>query len=151
MGTNFRGWLNFAVFEGTSQTTKNNPGEIFCEATPMQEHCRHWARQARECAPSLLSSNHWPLKRNSMCCFPLPSLVHRSTSTIEKDVVITPITNPRKWKTYENLIIKMFQQKREILTLRNFVPIRYEKMKASTCFSHVFLSIHLFLSSLLLS
>ena len=30
-----------------------------------------------------------------------------------------------KIKTYENLIIYMFQQKCEILALQNFVPIRY--------------------------
>ena len=36
MGTNFRGRLNFAVFEGTIQTAINNPGKIFCEATPTQ-------------------------------------------------------------------------------------------------------------------
>ena len=28
MGTNFQGWLNFAVFEGKSQTAKNNPSDI---------------------------------------------------------------------------------------------------------------------------
>ena len=48
MGTNFRGWLNFAVFEGTSQTAKTNPGKIFVRLRPRKNTRRHWARQARE-------------------------------------------------------------------------------------------------------
>ena len=78
MGTNFRGWLNFVVFEGTSQTTKNNLGKIFVGLHP----CKNTHRHLKNGAPLLLSSNHWPLKGNSVCCFPSPSLVHWSTSTI---------------------------------------------------------------------
>ena len=66
--------------------------------------------------PALISSNHWPLKRNSVCCFPLPSLVHWSTSTnIQRRG--HGHNKSAKIKTYENLIIKMFQQK-----TRNFNP-----------------------------
>ena len=99
MSTNFRGWLNFA---GTSQSAKNNTGKIFVRLRPHKNmHC--WARQAREWCSFITFIQ--PLKRNSMCCFPLPSLVHWSTNTIaqlminpEKSVVITPITNPQKLK-----------------------------------------------------
>ena len=48
MGTNFQGWLNFAVFKGTSQTAKNNIGEIFVRLCPRKNTRRCWARQARE-------------------------------------------------------------------------------------------------------
>ena len=126
MGTNFWGWLNFAVFKGTSQTAKNNPGEIFVRLRPCKNTRHHWARQAQEWLSFL--SNHWPLKRNSVCCFLLSSLVHWSTSTIAQLIwkgCGNYIHNKSaKIKTFENLIIKMFQQKCKILTPRNFVPIR---------------------------
>ena len=36
------------VFEDTSQTAKNNPGEIFVRLRPRKNMRRRWARQARE-------------------------------------------------------------------------------------------------------
>ena len=81
--TNFWGWLNFMVFGGTSQTAKNNPSEIFVRLCPCRNtHC-HWARQAREwCSFVTFVQPLTTEERNSLCCFPLSSLVHWSTSTI---------------------------------------------------------------------
>ena len=186
MGTNFRGWLNFAVFEG--QTAKNNPGEIFVRLRPRKNMRRRWARQARECRSFVnfvqpLTTGETPcvvfLRHHLFTC----SLIHEyqheyhhtpeevghsyffmhsaapihgrfnpSTRWVSRSFYVRASTywrnpsdnNSITWptssrliirkgrgnythnesETYENLIIKMFQQKREILTLRNFVPIR---------------------------
>ena len=129
MGTNFRGWLNFAVFESTSQTAKNNPGEVLWGYARARTIAIAGHDKLENASPLLLSSNHWPLKRNSVCCFPLPSLVHWSTSTIaqliQKGYGNYTHNKSMKTKMFENLIITMFQQKHEILTPWNFVPIRY--------------------------
>ena len=130
MGTNFRGWLNFAVFEGTSQTAKNNPSENFCGATPMQEHAPSLGKTSSRMV--LLryfrpTTDHW---RETPCVVFLPHhFVHWSTSTITqliwKGCGNYTHNKSAKIKTFENLIIKMFRQKHEILTPRNFVPIQY--------------------------
>ena len=133
MGTNFRGWLNFAVFEGTSQTTKNNPGEILwgyahtrTRTVAGQGHGKTSSRMAlfRYFRPT---TDHW---RETPCVVFLPHhFVHWSTSTITqliwKGRGNYTHNKSVKIKTFENLIIKMFRQKHEILTPRNFVPIQY--------------------------
>ena len=103
MSTNFRGWLNFAVFEDTSQTAKNSPGEIFFWG---YAHARTRTVTGQDKlendAPSLLSFNHWPW-RETLCVASFVitcSLIHKyhRTTNLEKGVVITPITYPRKLK-----------------------------------------------------
>ena len=86
MGTNFQGWLNFAIFKGTSQPAKNNPSENFCEATPTQEHVPSLGKTCSRMAllRYFCPTMHWPLERSSMCCFLSPSLVHWSTRTIAR-------------------------------------------------------------------
>ena len=49
---------------------------------------------------------------------------HHTTNLEKKDGNYTH-NKSAKIKTFENLIIRMFQQKREILIPRNFVPLRY--------------------------
>ena len=131
MGTNFQGWLNFAVFKGTSQTAKKN---LLWGYTHARTHTVAGQDKLENGSLSLLSSNHRPLKRNSVCCFPSPSLVHWSTSTIAQPIWKGCGTythnKSTKIKTFENLTIKMFQQIRKILTPRNFVPKRYLKIVA---------------------
>ena len=64
------------------------------------------------------------------------SLVHKyhHTTNPEKGRGNYTHNKSAKIKTFENLIIKMFLQKRKILTLRSFVPIRYDDC-ASLVFS----------------
>ena len=70
------------------------------------------------------TTDHW---RETPCVFFSPSLVHWSTSTItqliRKGRGNYTHNKSAKIKTFENLIIKMFWQKRKILTPRNFVLI----------------------------
>ena len=130
MGTNFRGWLNFAVFEGTSQTAKNTPGKIFVRLRPRRNTLRCWARQAREWRSfvTLVQPLTTQEKLRVLFSFAITcSVIHEyhRTTTIQKGRGNYTHNKSAKIKTYENLIIKMIQQKREILTPRNFVPIQY--------------------------
>ena len=105
MGTNFWGWLYFAVFKGTSQTVKDNPSKILWGCA----HARTRAIAGKDKLENgaIFITFIQLLKRNSVCCFSLPSLVHWSTSTI------TPLiqkghgnytrNKSAKVKTFENL------------------------------------------------
>ena len=92
---------------------KQRSQQNFVRLRPHKNMCHHWAKQLENGSPSLLPSNHWPLKRTSMCYF--LSLVHRSISTIAqliwKGRGNYTHNKPAKIKTFENFIIKMFQQK----------------------------------------
>ena len=121
MGTNFRGWLNFVVFVGTSQTAKNNPSEIFVRLRPHKSTHRRWARQAREWRSfiTLVQPLTTQEKLRVLFSFAITrSLIHEyhRTTIIRKRCGNYTHNKSAKIKTYENLILKMFQQKREILT-----------------------------------
>ena len=126
MGTNFRGWLNFAVFEGTSQTAKNNPGEIFVRLRPRKNMCRCWARHASSRRRSFVNFVQ-PLTTEETLCvvflrhhlFTDPR-VPSYTSIIRKGRGNYTHNKSTKIKTYENLLIMMFQQK-----MRNFYPTKF--------------------------
>ena len=96
MSTNFWGWLNFAAFEGTSQTARNNPVKILwgyghaktCTIT-------EWDKLENG-TPSLLSFTHWPPKRNCVVSFTITcSLIHENhrTTNLERGMVFTPVTS----------------------------------------------------------
>ena len=128
MGKNFWGWLNFAVFKGTSQTVENNPGKIFVRLCPRKNTCRRWARQTQEWRSFVTFIQPLITEEKVRVLFFSPSLVHWSTSTItqliRKGCGNYTHNKSAKIKTFEHLIIKMFWQKRKILTPRNFVPIQ---------------------------
>ena len=103
MGTNFQGWLNFAVFESTSQTAKIILAK-FWEATPTQEQSPLLGKTSSRIA--LLryfrpTTDHW--RETLVCCFLChhlitdPQVYHRT----KKGVVITPITNLRKLEPFK--------------------------------------------------
>ena len=119
MGTNFRGWLNFVIFEHTSQTAKNNPSDIFVRLRSRKNTHRRWARQAREWC-SFITFFQTLTTEEILCCFPLPSLVHWSTSTIaqliRKGHGNYTHNKSAKIKIFKILIIKMFQQKGKLIT-----------------------------------
>ena len=112
---------------------KINPAK-FCEATPTQKHAPSLGKTSSTMA--LLryfhpTTDHW---RETLCvvflCHHLftdpqvPS--HNYMCIIRKGRGNYTHNKSAKIKTYKKLIIKMFQQKREILTPRNFVPIQYK-------------------------
>ena len=103
MGTNFRGWLNFIVFEGTSQTAKIIPAKFFVRLCPRKNTCCHWARQAQEWRSFITFDQPLTAEEKLSVLFSFAitcSLIHeyRRTTNPEKGMVITPITNPRKLK-----------------------------------------------------
>ena len=121
MGTNFRGWLNFVVFKGTSQTAKNNPGKIFVRLCPRKNTCHHWARQAWEWHSfvtfvQLLTigkreTPHVVFLRYHLFTDPrVPS--HNQSGKGRGNYTHN---KSAKIKTFENLIIKMLQQNYKLL------------------------------------
>ena len=121
MGKNFWGWLNFAVFKGTSQTAKNNPGKIFVRLCPHKNKAREWRSFVTFVQPLTTEE-----KLRVLFFFPITcSLIHKyhHTTNPKRDGNYTH-NKSAKIKTFENIIIKMFWQKRKILTPRNFVPIQ---------------------------
>ena len=102
MGTNFRGWLNFAVFEGNCQSAKNNHGEIFCEATPTQEYTPSLGKTSLRMALFRYfrtTTDHWrETPHVGFLRYHLFTDPRVPLHNLEKGITITPITNLRKLK-----------------------------------------------------
>ena len=132
-GYKFPRVIKFRGFRGHQPNRENNPGEIlwgYAHARTCtiagQGHGKTSSKMAlfRYFRPT---TDHW---RETPCVVFLPHhFVHWSTSTITqliwKGCGNYTHNKSAKIKTFENLIIKMFRQKHEILTPRNFVPIQY--------------------------
>ena len=96
---------------------------------PRKNTRSRWARQAREWRSFVTLVQPLTTQEKLRVLFSLAitcSLIHEyhRTTIIRKGRGNYAHNKSAKIKTYENLIFKMFQQKREILTPRNFVPIR---------------------------
>ena len=120
MGTNFRGWLNFAVFKGTSQTVKNNPGEIFVRLCPHKNIYRRWARQAREWR-SFVNFVQPLTTGETPCVVFLRHHLFTDPRVIRKGRGNYTHNKSAKMKTYENLI----NYKDVSAKTRNFNPTKF--------------------------
>ena len=153
IGTNFRGWLNFAVFEGTSQTVKNSHGEIFVRLSPCRKMCCRWARQVREWRSFVTFVQPLTTEEKLRVLFFFAitcSLTHEyhHTTIIRKECGNYTHNKSAKIKTFKNLIIK-FQQKHKIFNptkfctygMQNGLPVHVAqqqvtlnwKLKKQTC------------------
>ena len=118
-GYKFLKVIKFHGFRGHQPNCEKNPGKIFVGLHPCK-NTRVSLRMALLCYfHPITEEKLFVLFSFAITC----SLIHEyhRTTNPEKGMVITP-NKSAEIKTFENLIIKMFQQKHETLTPQNLYP-----------------------------